>query len=92
MKTIASILFPIAVVGLIILLCAGCVTAKVKKVSPDGTVIDGELSQLMWQRKGLELDYATNTLHLKVDESGAQSNPIQDAALLLDSVNKLKKP
>ena len=91
MKTIASILFPVAVVVLLIL-CAGCVVAKVEKTSPDGTIIKGELHQTMWQRKGLELDYATNSLHLKVEESGAQSNPIQDTTALLNTINGLKKP
>lgn len=90
-KNIAAFLILVGLIGLIItLLCSGCVVAKVKKVYPDGTMVEAELHQTMWQRKGLELNYSTNELHLKVDESGAQSNPVQDATALLKEINNTK--
>jgi hypothetical protein len=88
MKYLNKILFLVvlfSLAGLFVAIFSGCVVAKVKKTYPDGTSVEGSLMQTMWQRKGLELDYATNTLHLKVDDSGAQANPIQDATALINA-------
>lgn len=68
----------------------GCMTATAKKTSPDGTTVEAKLSQLMWARKGLECAYTNGQLTLKVSESGASSNPVQDLTKLLEQANKLK--
>ncbi len=73
------------------MLTSGCMTAKVKKTAPDGTIVEAELNQLMWSRKGLECNYTNGQLTLKVAESGASSNPVQDATALLKEVNNLKQ-